>query len=71
MAADHFLKDTPVFLGEVNFDKAVTQSIVDQELYLKKHSHTAAGVQIEKTSRALEEFNHMANILQPQISHVI
>jgi flagellar biosynthesis protein FlhG len=69
MAADHFLKETPVFLGEVSFDHMATSSIVAQELFMKKYSLSKAGQQIEKISNHLDEFNHMANILQPQISH--
>jgi flagellar biosynthesis protein FlhG len=69
MAADHFLKETPVFLGEVSFDHSVSSSIIAQELFLKKYTQSKAGQQIEKVSHNLNEFNHMANILQPEISH--
>ncbi len=68
MAADHFLKETPIFLGEVSFDQAVSNSIVEQEIFLKKNVHSKVGNQIEMISQKLNEFNHMANILQPQIS---
>ena len=69
MAADHFLKDKPAFLGEINFDQSVSKSIISQELFLKKYASTLAGIQIEKISKNLSEFNHVANILQPKISH--
>jgi len=68
MAADHFLKDSPVFLGEVNFDHSVSKSIIQQELYLKKYNQSKITFQIIQVSKSLNEFTHMANILQPQIS---
>ncbi len=71
MAADHFLKDKPAYLGEVSFDKSVIKSIVSQELFLKGYSGTPVAAQIERIAGRLYEFNHVANILQPQASSAL
>jgi len=68
MASKHFLKETPVFLGEVSFNQSVSNSIIEQEIFIKKNIHSKVGSQIKVISQTLNEFNHMANILQPQIS---
>ncbi len=71
LAADHFLKDKPSFLGEVNFNRLVSKSIISQELFLKKYPATSTAIQIEKVMKNLYEINHMANIRHPEFADAI
>ncbi len=71
LAADRFLKDKPSLIGEINFDKSVSKSIISQELYLKKYPQTKIAIQIENVLKNLHEIIHMANIHHPEFTHAI
>ncbi len=61
MAAKHFLKEKLNLLGEIDYDAAVSRSILTQELFYKKYSRSSVGIQISKISKSLYEIVQMAN----------
>ena len=61
MASKHFLKEKLNLLGEIDFDSAVSRSILKQELFLKKYSRSTVGTQISKIAKSLYEIVQMAN----------
>ena len=69
-AAGHFLKDVLSYLGDVNFDMQVNQSIIAQELLLEKHPELPISKQIRNLTGSLTEFTHMANIHQKQLNQL-
>ncbi len=71
MAANHFLKDKLFFLGEINFDKLVSKSIISQELFLKTYSGSPAANQIEKIAAKINKITHVANNHQTEFTRVI
>ena len=57
----NFLKEKLNLLGEIDFDSAVSRSILKQELFLKKYSRSTVGTQISKIAKSLYEIVQMAN----------
>ncbi len=64
LAVSHFLNEKLFLLGMINSDKSVTQSIIAQNLLLKNSPSSNAAKQIFKISDQINEFAHVANILQ-------
>ncbi len=62
-AVNHFLKEKLILLGMINSDRSVTESIIAQELLLKKNPSSIVSRQIQNISDQIYEFAHMANIL--------
>lgn len=61
-AASHFLNEKLHLIGSLDFDQGVGQTIIAQELLLKKEPGRKISRQIIKISKSLHEFIHMANI---------
>ncbi len=62
VAAGHFLKDSLSYLGNVQFDRMANESIIDQELVVKKNPDSAVSRQILAIGNSIIEITHMANI---------
>lgn len=62
IAADHFLKNSLTYLGNVQFDMVVSKSIIAQELVIKKHPESEVSKQIKGIRDSINEITHMANI---------
>ena len=61
-ASDHFLKDSVEFLGYLNFDKKVVQSITKQELLILSNSSTQICDRLTQLTRSLTDIIQLANI---------
>ena len=64
-AAGHFLKESDMFLLGVAYSgPEVSQSIIEQNLLVKKYPHNPISIQIAEASSRLIEYVQMANIMQ-------
>jgi flagellar biosynthesis protein FlhG len=64
-AADHFLRENNLFLlGTAYSGPEVSQSIVEQNLLVKKYPYNPISLQIAEASSRLIEYVQMANIMQ-------
>lgn len=62
-AVNHFLKEKLILMGMINSDRSVTESIIAQDLLLKKIPDSIVSQQIFNIADQINEFAHMANIL--------
>ena len=63
-AAGHFLKESLIHLGSVQFDVMASRTIMNQELVVEKYPETMLSSQIRSIGKSISEFAHMANIHQ-------
>jgi len=66
-AAKHFLNMNIEFLGQLNFNKEIRQSIIDQQLFCMNYFGGNSYLQIESISKKLMVLNQLANIQHPAI----
>jgi flagellar biosynthesis protein FlhG len=61
MAVNHFLNKNISLLGTIPFDREITDSVMNQELYLKNHSSNEAANQINLIIKEILNIKQLAN----------